>query len=53
MYTKVDGVSIGSPLLVTFANYYMTHLKNQIFNSEPQLKPTLYCRFVDDDFVNQ
>ena len=31
LYAQIDGVSMGSPLGVTFANYYMTNLENTIF----------------------
>ena len=51
MYVQVDGVSMGSPLGVTFANFYMSHLENQVFENNPELKPTVYCRFVDDCFL--
>ena len=42
---------MGSPLGVTFANYYMTHLENRIFHENPELKPLIYCRYVDDCFL--
>ena len=40
-----------SPLGVTFASYYMTDLENKIFENDPTLKPTIYCRYVDDCFL--
>ena len=30
IYKQCDGVSMGSPLGVTFANFYMTHVENQV-----------------------
>lgn len=48
IYQQIDGVSMGSPLGPTFANFYMCHLENETFKSNPQLKPMVYCRFVDD-----
>ena len=51
LYAQIDGVSMGSPLGVTFANYYMTNLENTIFEKQPELKPEIYCRYVDDCFL--
>ena len=42
---------MGSPLGVTFANFYMCHIENSIFDSEPEFKPTTYCRYIDDIFI--
>ena len=41
---------MGSPLGVTFADVYMCHLENNIL-LDPALKPSTYCRYVDDIFV--
>ena len=35
LYAQVDGVSMGSPLGVSFANFYMTHMENSLFESQP------------------
>ena len=51
LYLQKDGVSMGSPLSVTIANYYMTHLENKIIESNLACKPTIYSRFVDDCFI--
>ena len=52
MYIQVDGVSMGSPLVPLFANFYMAELENNII---PFLKPEeshlVYCRYVDDIFL--
>ena len=42
---------MGSPLGVTFANFYMAHLENSVFHNQPDLKPQVYCRFIDDCFL--
>ena len=42
---------MGSPLGFTFANFYMSHLENNILDNNPTIKPTTYCRYVDDIFV--
>ena len=52
MYVQVDGVSMGSPLGVTFANFFMTYLENSIFDKYPDSKPAVYCRYVDDCFIS-
>ena len=51
IYQQTNGVSMGSALGPTFANFYMCHLENSVFHSNPQLKPHIYCRYVDDIFL--
>ena len=36
---------------VTFANYYMCDLEKSIFDAEPDLKPVIYCRYIDDIYI--
>ena len=50
IYTQNEGLSIGTPLGPTFANYYMCELKNNAFNTLTN-KPIVYTRHVDDCFV--
>ena len=45
-----EGVSMGSPLGPTFANFYMCNLENQIL-SDLNNKPKIYARYVDDIFL--
>ena len=42
---------MGSSVGVTFANFYMFHIENSILDSEPEFKPTTYCRYIDDIFI--
>ena len=49
MYTQIDGVAMGSPLGVLFANFYMGIVEERVFSSSPP--PPTYCRYVDDTFV--
>ena len=42
---------MGSPLGVLFANFYMTHIENYVLETHPDLKPKVYCRYIDDIFV--
>ena len=51
MYIQKDGVSMGSPLGVLFANFYMSHVENKVFEKNPNLKPNIFCRYVDDCFL--
>ena len=41
---------MGGPLSCTMANFYMCHVENQILREE-SLKPSIYCRYIDDIFV--
>ena len=42
---------MGTPLGPTFANFYMCSMENKILETDTNLKPTVYCRYVDDTFV--
>ncbi|XP_076035246.1 uncharacterized protein LOC143021531 [Oratosquilla oratoria] len=50
MYRQVDGVAMGSPLGVLFANVYMGLVERRVL-SVPHLRPFTYGRYVDDIFV--
>ena len=46
LFCQVDGVSMGSPLGVLFAEAYMAEVERRVFTSNP--KPRIYTRFRDD-----
>lgn len=50
LYQQIDGIAMGSPLGPAFAYFYMCHLENKVLQNE-ELKPPIYCRYVDDIFV--
>ena len=52
MYVQRDGVAMGSPLGVLFANFYMGSIETRVFSNHPDLKPTIYARYVDDIFIS-
>ncbi|XP_050717411.1 uncharacterized protein LOC126999050 [Eriocheir sinensis] len=52
MYVQRDGVAMGSPLGVLFANFYMGSIEERLFARHPQLKPQIYARYVDDIFIS-
>ena len=37
LYTQIDGVAMGSPLGVLFANFYMGTIEERIFTTNPLL----------------
>ncbi|XP_069166334.1 uncharacterized protein [Procambarus clarkii] len=41
---------MGSPLSVLFANFYMGTIEQRVF-VDMDLKPAIYCRYVDDIFT--
>ena len=41
---------MGSPLGVTFANFYMCDVENRVLLNQDNI-PKIYCRYVDDIFV--
>ena len=47
LYTQVDGVAMGSPLGVLFANAYMCHSEDKVFGNLVD-KPHIYKRYIDD-----
>ena len=49
-FLQIEGVAMGSPLGPTFANFYMGHIENEIFNNY-DIKPPIYQRYVDDIFL--
>ena len=48
MYRQVDGVAMGSPLGVLFANFFMGTIESTVLKN---YRPSLYSRYVDDIFV--
>ena len=48
MYRQIDGVAMGSPLGVLFANFYMGTIEEELMETD---RPSIYCRYVDDIFV--
>ena len=51
LYQQVDGVTMGSPLGPTVANFFLAHLENKILQTDCKNKPALYLRYVDDIFA--
>ena len=50
IFQQTDGVTMGNPLGVTLANFFMAHCEELIFNSVTQFFPTFYARYIDDIF---
>ena len=48
LYIQTDGVSMGSPLGPTLADFYMSHLENELMSQNKISNPTFYLRYVDD-----
>ena len=51
LYCQVDGVAMGSPLGVLFAEAYMAHIESCALD-KIDLKPYTYCRYIDDVFLD-
>ena len=51
LFYQIDGVAMGSPLGVLFAQAYMCHLENAVLETVNP-KPFMYFRYVDDIFVD-
>ncbi|XP_076029293.1 uncharacterized protein LOC143018079 [Oratosquilla oratoria] len=48
MYVQRDGVAMGSPLGVLFANFFMSTVEEQVFGDIQ--RPSTYCQYIDDTF---
>ena len=51
LYLQVDGIAMGSPLGVLFADSYMSFIESKVLEAMPE-KPHIYCRYLDDIFVD-
>ena len=51
LYLQVDGVSMGSPLGVLFAQAYMCFVEGKVLEDD-EVKPFMYYRYVDDIFLD-
>ena len=51
LFRQIDGVAMGSPLGVLFAEAYMSHIEAIALGSM-EIKPFIYCRYIDDIFVD-
>ena len=50
LYTQCDGVAMGSPLGVLFANAYMCYIEQQALQSLEK-QPYIYKRYIDDIYL--
>ena len=48
LYQQIDGVSMGSPLGSTIANFFLANMENKILQNNADFHPRLYLRYVDD-----
>ena len=51
LYQQISGVTMGSPLGPTLANFFMANLETKLINKFQTSKPKLYLRYVDDIFA--
>ena len=51
LYQQHDGVSMGSPLAPTLANFFLAHIENKLLGKQLDFHPKLYFRYVDDIFA--
>ena len=50
LYKTIDGVTMGSPLGPTLANFILAHFENKLLQNTSIPLPALYLRYVDDIF---
>lgn len=50
LYCQIDGVTMGSPLGPTLANFFMANFEVKFMNEKALHTPKLYLRYVDDIF---
>ena len=51
LYKQTDGVTMGSPLGPTLANFFLGHLEKVSIFENINCKPKFYVRYVDDIFA--
>ena len=51
LYQQIDGVTMGSPLGPTLANFFLAHIEQEIMKDDNLVKPNSYLRYVDDIFA--
>ena len=51
LYQQHDGVSVGSPLALTLANFFLAHIENKLLGKQLDFHPKLYSRYIDDIFA--
>ena len=51
LYKQVDGVTMGSPLGPTLANFFLGYIEEKIFANNKKLLPKLYLRYIDDVYA--
>ena len=51
LYKQIDGVTMGSPLGPTIANFFLANLENRTLKNRNQCSPKLPLRYVDDVFA--
>ena len=48
---QIDGVTMGCPLELTLANFFMAPIENQLLCNDMESSPKLYLRYIDDIFA--
>ena len=51
LFQQHDGVSMGSPLAPTMANFFWSSLENKLLQTQSEFYPKLYLRYVDNIFA--
>ena len=51
LYKQIDGVTMGSSLGPTLANFFLGSLKKNFFENNCNVVPKLYLRYIDDTYA--
>ena len=51
LYKQIDGVTMGSPLGPTLANFFLGCLEEKILEHNCNVVPKLYLRYIDDSYA--
>ena len=51
LYKQIDGVTMGSPLSPTLANFFLGCPEEKIFEHNCNVVPKLYLRYIDDSYA--
>jgi len=51
LHKQIDGVTMGSPLEPTLANFFLGYLEENLLSTQNDVLPKLYLRYIDDVYA--
>ena len=48
LYKQIDGVTMGCPLGLTLANFFLGCIEQKLFQNKSDFLPSVYLGYIDD-----